>query len=66
MMVWKLATRPAQATSASTRAFSPCPKMVWKPRKSGSLEVPIFAAPGAIPALSTTVRNETTISVSSP
>ena len=46
MIVWKLATRPATAISASRRLPMPAPKIAWNPRNSGSSERPSAAAPG--------------------
>ena len=66
MMVWKLATRPVTAISASKDAPVPAPKIVWKPRKRGSADVDTSFAPGAIPELKNNVRKAAAISVMSP
>src|SRR5258708_4153585 len=62
MSVWKLARSPGQANSASTRVPRPLPKSVRKPRNRGSSERPTSVAPGAMPALRTTVRKANRIS----
>jgi hypothetical protein len=59
MIVWKLATRPATATSASARVPRPPPKIVFRLSKSGSSERPRASAPGAMPADSTSVAKAT-------
>ena len=66
MIVWKLATRPTTAISASSAAAVPSPKMSMNPWNSGSAVAPMPAAPELVPVLRNSVPTPRNTSVHRP